>query len=183
MMMPRVSQQSFLFPPFRIGLCSGCAFLTALVSITPLVCVAQSLPTELRSPVESIGSEPSDLENADAIEVDTGEADTETSGLETVDPSAVDADDVSGTDESELSTPADASIDTTTASTSRFFCQFTRGQYTVMYAPKSRPNEAFPWAIPQALGGGWSPELRCLEISRRLERYRPDGLLELQTAI
>ena len=65
----------------------------------------------------------------------------------------------------------------------RFDCQFSSGQYTVTYHPDSRPNEAFPWAVPQAMGGGWTPEDRCLEISRRLEEYRPDGLLELQTSV
>lgn len=66
-------------------------------------------------------------------------------------------------------------------SSTRFFCQYTGGEYTVMYNPKSRPNEAFAWAVPSELGGGWTPELRCQEIARRLEEYRPDGLLELQT--
>jgi hypothetical protein len=33
------------------------------------------------------------------------------------------------------------------------------------------------------MGGGWDPAKRCYEISRRLESYRPDGLLEMQTAI
>ncbi|NJM75376.1 MAG: hypothetical protein HC852_05815 [Acaryochloridaceae cyanobacterium RU_4_10] len=51
-----------------------------------------------------------------------------------------------------------------------------------MYSPESRSKESFPWAVPQALGGGWQPEKRCAEISRRLEEYRPDGLQELQTS-
>ncbi|MCM1982708.1 COP23 domain-containing protein [Lyngbya confervoides] len=62
----------------------------------------------------------------------------------------------------------------------RFSCANRGGQYTVMYQPESRPGEAFPWAVPQAMGGGWSPEARCFEIARRLEEYRPDGLVELQ---
>jgi hypothetical protein len=33
------------------------------------------------------------------------------------------------------------------------------------------------------MGGGWTPELRCREISRRLEAYRPDGLLEMRTGL
>ena len=33
------------------------------------------------------------------------------------------------------------------------------------------------------MGDGWSPEKRCNEISRRLELYRPDGLLEMKTSI
>jgi hypothetical protein len=32
------------------------------------------------------------------------------------------------------------------------------------------------------MGGGWSADRRCQEISRRLESYRPDGLLEMRTA-
>ncbi len=70
----------------------------------------------------------------------------------------------------------------TTARSERFFCQYSGSQYTVMYNPESRPQEAFPWAVPQAMGGGWTPELRCLEIARRLEEYRPDGLQELKTS-
>lgn len=69
-----------------------------------------------------------------------------------------------------------------TASSARFFCQLWRGEYTVMYNPESRPKEVFPWAVPKDLGGGWSAEKRCGEISRRLEEYRPDGLLELKTS-
>lgn len=71
----------------------------------------------------------------------------------------------------------------TVSDSTRFTCQFYNGQYTVMYHPESQPDQAYPWATPTALGGGWSPERRCNEISRRLEFYRPDGLLELRTAI
>jgi hypothetical protein len=70
----------------------------------------------------------------------------------------------------------------TVSKSERFFCQYNKNNYTVMYNPESRPNEAFPWAVPQVMGGGWTPELRCLEIARRLEEYRPDGLQELQTS-
>jgi hypothetical protein len=52
-----------------------------------------------------------------------------------------------------------------------------------MYNPESRPGELFPWAVPSAMGGGWTSERRCVEISRRLEEYRPDGLLEMRTSI
>jgi hypothetical protein len=65
--------------------------------------------------------------------------------------------------------------------TPRFTCQFLNGQYTVTYSPESQPNQSYPWAVPTQLGGGWTPDRRCSEISRRLESYRPDGLLELQT--
>jgi hypothetical protein len=57
------------------------------------------------------------------------------------------------------------------------------GQYTVMYHPESRPGQSYPWAIPSRMGGGWDSAKRCYEISRRLESYRPDGLLEMQTAL
>lgn len=65
----------------------------------------------------------------------------------------------------------------------RFSCQVVNGQYTVMYNPQSQPDQYYPWASPTAMGGGWSPDRRCNEISRRLEFYRPDGLLELQTGV
>lgn len=68
-------------------------------------------------------------------------------------------------------------------SSTRFACQYTDGQYTVMYYPQSQPGQAYPWATPTELGGGWTEERRCNEISRRLESYRPDGLLEMQTGL
>jgi hypothetical protein len=65
----------------------------------------------------------------------------------------------------------------------RFACQYIDGQYTVMYYPQSQPGQAYPWATPTELGGGWTEERRCNEISRRLEFYRPDGLLAMQTGL
>ncbi len=65
----------------------------------------------------------------------------------------------------------------------RFFCQSNAGQPTVMYQPESQPDRAYPWAVPSAMGGGWSPEARCQEIAKRLEQYRPDGLVEMATAV
>ncbi|MEM9005937.1 MAG: COP23 domain-containing protein [Cyanobacteria bacterium P01_F01_bin.86] len=65
----------------------------------------------------------------------------------------------------------------------RFTCQLENGQYTVMYSPVSQPGEFYPWAVPEDMGGAWPAERRCNEISRRLEEYRPDGLLELQNDI
>ena len=65
----------------------------------------------------------------------------------------------------------------------RFTCERVNGQYTVMYHPESQQGQAYPWATPSALGGGWTPELRCNEISRRLELYRPDGLVEMRNAV
>lgn len=83
--------------------------------------------------------------------------------------------------------PAAASTPTPTpqqapTSSARFTCQWNGGQYKVMYHPESRPNEFFPWATPKAMGGGWTEERRCVEISRRLEEYRPDGLTQMQTS-
>lgn len=63
----------------------------------------------------------------------------------------------------------------------RFTCELVNGEYTVMYYPESQPNEGYPWAIPSELGGGWTPEKRCDEITARFEAYREDGLLELTT--
>ncbi|HAC65457.1 MAG TPA: hypothetical protein DCF68_18480, partial [Cyanothece sp. UBA12306] len=45
----------------------------------------------------------------------------------------------------------------------------------------SQNRQPYPWAIPSDLGDGWTAQRRCNEISRRLEMYRPDGLLELRT--
>lgn len=72
---------------------------------------------------------------------------------------------------------------TQTAEGARFTCEYVNGQHTVMYHPQSQEGLAYPWATPTALGGGWTPEARCNEISRRLEAYRPDGLQELRTAV
>lgn len=63
----------------------------------------------------------------------------------------------------------------------RFVCQAVQGEYTVMYLPESQPNESYAWAVPQSMGGGWTAEKRCTEISRRLESYRGDGLVSLTT--
>ncbi|MGV0025996.1 COP23 domain-containing protein [Phormidesmis priestleyi] len=65
----------------------------------------------------------------------------------------------------------------------RFACQTMNGQPTVMYQPESQPSQAFPWAVPSTLGGGWDSARRCSEISRRLEAYRPDGLVEMKTGV
>lgn len=52
-----------------------------------------------------------------------------------------------------------------------------------MYQPESQPEQYYAWAVPQTMGGNWSAERRCQEISRRLESYRPDGLVEMQTGV
>ncbi len=68
----------------------------------------------------------------------------------------------------------------TSSSDTRFDCQYHNGQYKVMYRPQSQSMQPYPWAIPSNMGDGWTAERRCNEISRRLEMYRPDGLLELR---
>ncbi|HSM82675.1 MAG TPA: COP23 domain-containing protein [Nodosilinea sp.] len=81
-------------------------------------------------------------------------------------------------------TPAEPTEGETTADNApRFSCQMYQGQHTVMYSPDSQPGQAYPWAVPQDLGSAWPAERRCAEISARLERYRPDGLLALETAV
>ncbi|YAI82687.1 MAG: COP23 domain-containing protein [cyanobacterium endosymbiont of Rhopalodia sterrenbergii] len=62
----------------------------------------------------------------------------------------------------------------------RFICQLERGRYTVMYYPQNQDRWLYPWAIPSDLENGWTAQRRCNEISRRLEMYRSDGLLELK---
>lgn len=69
------------------------------------------------------------------------------------------------------------------ASDQRFSCQFLNSEHTVAYSPVEQPNQNYAWASPGDLGGGWSAERRCTEIGRRLEEYRPDGLVELQTGV
>ena len=78
--------------------------------------------------------------------------------------------------------PNDKAANPTDNKTARFSCQVRDGQNIVVYQPKSQPQKYFPWAAPSAMGDGWSPERRCNEISRRLELYRPDGLLEMRTS-
>jgi hypothetical protein len=75
------------------------------------------------------------------------------------------------------------SVSTPPPSDARFVCEPVNGEYTVMYSPQSQPGKMYPWASPGTMGGGWSADRRCSEISRRLEFYRPDGLLELRTAV
>jgi hypothetical protein len=72
---------------------------------------------------------------------------------------------------------------TTANNGARFTCEQVSGQLTVVYRPLSRPNEAYPWAIPADMGTAWNSQKRCTEIARRLETYRPDGLQELRTGI
>ena len=73
--------------------------------------------------------------------------------------------------------------DSTPTSDPRFECQFVDGQYTVMYLPENQPDQAYKWATPTRMGGGWSAEKRCFAISDRLESYRPEGLAELQVGM
>ena len=84
-----------------------------------------------------------------------------------------------GTPENTPTTPGEAESDLGP----RFTCQVHNGQYTVMYAPTSQPGQAYPWAVPQDMGSAWPADRRCAEISARLERYRPEGLLALETSV
>ena len=79
---------------------------------------------------------------------------------------------------SSTNTPTTNPVNTST----RFSCQYYNNIHTVMYQPQSQPGQFFPWAAPQALGGGWTSQNRCEAIAQRLELYRPDGLQELQIA-
>ena len=74
-------------------------------------------------------------------------------------------------------------VTTTNVDDPRFVCQQVGNEYTVMYYPPDQNAQAYPWAIPGRMGGGWTPERRCAEISRRLESYRPDGLSQLLTSV
>ncbi len=65
----------------------------------------------------------------------------------------------------------------------RFSCVLDNGRYTVMYAPESQDGQQYAWAIPDDMGEAWPAERRCNVISDRLESYRPDGLVELQTGL
>lgn len=66
----------------------------------------------------------------------------------------------------------------------RFECQIYQGRPTVMYRPADQEGDTlYPWAVPGDMGGNWPAERRCVEISERLERYRPDGLAELRTGM
>lgn len=81
-------------------------------------------------------------------------------------------------------TPENTPAETAEADDSpRFTCQVQGGQYTVMYAPTSQPGQVYPWAVPEDMGSAWPAERRCATISDRLEQYRPDGLLALETAV
>lgn len=64
-----------------------------------------------------------------------------------------------------------------------FACQMHNGRPTVMYAPSSQPGQMYPWAVPQDMGTAWPAQRRCEAISARLESYRPDGLLTLDTGL
>ncbi len=81
-------------------------------------------------------------------------------------------------------TPTEPAAEPAETDTSpRFICQQQNGQYTVMYAPTSQPGQVYPWAVPQDMGSAWPADRRCETISARLEEYRPDGLLALETSV
>jgi len=84
---------------------------------------------------------------------------------------------------SNIPNPPSSSRNTRRNGDTRFTCDFVDGEYVVLYNPEDQANSSFPWAIPSALGGGWTPERRCNEITNRLENYRSDGLLEMSTGV
>lgn len=93
----------------------------------------------------------------------------------------IDVDDTSvETSEDDIDRPTEAS---NSVNDRRFTCLYSDNEFVVMYSPESDPDDYYPWAIPGAMGGGWTPERRCNTISDRLEAYRPDGLLELKTDV
>lgn len=149
-----MSPQVFKFPVLRsLGLSVGVAFLLSNAS-------AMALP---RTPSYTFSVSQVDSSSSGPVVVDTEES--VSTGTSTT-----------GTSTGGSSSPV---VDSKT----RFSCQLVNGQYTVMYQPQSHPNEYFPWATPAAMGGGWDSQSRCYEISRRLESYRPDGLIELSTDV
>lgn len=79
--------------------------------------------------------------------------------------------------------PTEPPADSPDADEPRFQCQLQNGQHTVMYMPPSQPQQGYAWAVPEDMGSAWPAERRCQEISRRLEQYRPDGLVELRTGL
>ncbi len=135
------------------------------VSVAILGCVAMltaSVGSTLAlTPDQTHGSTADWLAQAEAAEEDTSEVE-------------VDATDEDGNLEPQAAPPR-------SDDDPRFSCQVVEGQPTVMYYPQSQPGVAYAWAQPTDLGGGWTAERRCNEISRRLESYRPDGLLEMRT--
>ncbi|MBE9047115.1 hypothetical protein IQ255_22400 [Pleurocapsales cyanobacterium LEGE 10410] len=86
-------------------------------------------------------------------------------------------------DEPNTGSTSSPSNNSTRNADTRFRCEMINGEYTVMYYPESQPNQAYPWAIPTQLGGGWTPQRRCDAITARFESYRQDGLLELTTGV
>ena len=98
-------------------------------------------------------------------------------------PPEVIIDGSSDSSSSSRSTSTTTTTTTTRTGDTRFTCEIVNGEYTVMYYPESQPNRGYPWAIPGQLGGNWSPERRCYEITQRFESYRQDGLLEMSTDV
>lgn len=80
-------------------------------------------------------------------------------------------------------TTSGSGSNTTVSQDTRFTCEVMDGEYTVVYRPEERPGQYYPWAKPSAMGGRWTPQARCVEISRRLEAYRYDNLREMKTSV
>lgn len=152
--MVSMSPKVFEFPVLRsLGLSVGVAFLLSNAS-------AMALP---RTPSYTFSVSQADSSSSPPVVVDTEEPGS------------------TGTSTTPTSTGSSSSP--VADSEARFSCQSVNGEYTVMYQPESEPNQYFPWATPSAMGDGWDSQSRCYEISRRLESYRPDGLIELSTDV
>ncbi len=150
----------------RMSVFSGCIASLLFPVLTPHKSFAATPSADIES---SVPGRSSDSNQNPAIESDAIESDA-------IESDAIESD----TTESPASDPRDTESITFDRNT-RFSCLNRGGEYTVMYQPESQPGQGFPWAIPQTLGGGWDAQSRCDEIARRLEEYRPDGLVELQT--
>ncbi len=94
----------------------------------------------------------------------------------------IDGGNKTGTDTNTTTNTGTDTNTTTNTADKRFTCQLDNGKYTVMYNPQGQ-NKVYAWATPGDMGGTWTGQKRCEEISNRLELYRPDGLLELQTSV
>jgi hypothetical protein len=173
--------QSFISHSSKLCLAFGIALFinisnsqanTATVNTLPQI-LSQNDPEGVDSDIET--EDPS-MEDTDTETEDPDMEDTDTETPETDGNGDIIIDDE--TDGEDTSPPTTTDDD----KQSRFGCENVGGEYTVMYYPASQQGQSYPWAIPSKLGNGWTPEKRCSEIARRLELYRPDGLLELSNS-
>ncbi|NER00886.1 MAG: hypothetical protein F6K30_30045 [Cyanothece sp. SIO2G6] len=141
-----------------------------------------SIPTNKDALSDLLGNDSPILDAITSVIADesdaTGETATNGASTETSTEASTETN-----EETTAQSGGEASRSSDTASTDRFTCQYDNGEFVVMYSPESEPGTSYQWAIPGEMGGGWTPERRCNAIAERLEDYRPDGLLELQTGV